>query len=220
MPRAVIATGTGRYADPWHPFAATAQILASLLEADGWQVTVDDDLDGALTRLEGVRLLVVSAGDPWHGGETGVGRADAATAGLRDALDHGIGVIAVHIALATLRDDPQWREAIGGAWVEGHSWHADIGEVTVRVVDDTHPVTADLGEIVVFDELYTDLVIDTDVHVLAEHELDGVAHPLVWVRSPGSARVVVSALGHDERSFASPSHRQLLVQAARWAGRR
>jgi hypothetical protein len=62
--RVVIATGEGRYADPWHPFATTSQRLETVLEDAGFTVRIDGDLDGAMTRLDGVDLLVVNAGDP------------------------------------------------------------------------------------------------------------------------------------------------------------
>src|SRR5688572_591129 len=80
-PRAVIASGAGRYADPWHPFAATSVRLADLLERDGWQVDVIDDPDVALTELEGAALLVVNAGDPWRNDDARRGSVPEAEAG-------------------------------------------------------------------------------------------------------------------------------------------
>ena len=72
-PRAVIATGTGRYGDPWHPFSETSARIAALLRDDGWDVTVDDDVDRALAHLDGFDLLVVNAGDPWRNEDTELG---------------------------------------------------------------------------------------------------------------------------------------------------
>ena len=143
------------------------------------------------------------------------------TAGLRAAIDRGIGILAVHNAVSTLRDYPDWRAAIGGEWIEGRSFHPEISEATVRVVA-RHPITARVitGEtrsFTLFDERYTDLEVDADVTVLAVHEHEGETHPLLWTHEHGATRAVVSALGHDERSFASPEHLALLRRAARWA---
>ncbi|MEU1972659.1 ThuA domain-containing protein [Microbacterium sp. NPDC019599] len=217
--RAVVAAGTGRYSDPWHPFLKTSQAIAGVLADAGWQVSVDDDLDGALTRLDGVDLLVVNAGDPWRGGETGFGAAEASTLGLTAAVDAGIGILAVHNAVSTLRDHDLWRALLAGEWQAEVSWHPPIGPIAVPV-DGDHAVTAGIGLVEAFDELYTDLHIDPGVEVLAAHVLEGRRHPLVWVREHGMTRVVVSAFGHDERSFESESHRMLLRQAAAWAARR
>lgn len=219
-PRAVIATGTGRYADPWHPFPATSARIAAALRDDGWDVVVDEDVDHALAHLDGVDLLVVNAGDPWRDGDTELEhRADPdADAGLRSAVDRGIGIIAVHAALSTLRDHPAWREAIGGEWEPGRSWHPPIADAHVRVVDAEHAVTAGVPGFDVFDERYSDLAVDDGARVLAEHDVDGTAHPAVWVREQPT-RAVVSSLGHDERAYDAPEHIALLRRAARWAAR-
>lgn len=215
--KARIASGTGRYSDPWHPFAATSARVARTLEADGWQVEVDDDVDHALASVGDADLLVVNAADPWRNGETGHGADPAATRGLDDALDRGLGVLAVHNAVSSLRDYPRWRRTIGGEWVPGRTWHPPLGgQASVEVVDAEHPVTAGLTDFTLADERYTDLEVDADNRVLVAHTHDGVRHPLVWVREVGASRVVVDVLGHDERSFDAVDHLCLIQQAARW----
>jgi type 1 glutamine amidotransferase len=219
-PRATIATGTGRYADPWHPFPETSARIAAALRDDGWDVTIDDDVDHALAHLDGVDLLVVNAGDPWRHGDVELEHfADpAADAGLMAAIARGIGIVAVHAALSTLRDHPAWREAIGGEWEPGRSWHPPIADAHVRVVDTDHPVTDGMPGIDVFDERYSDLAVDDGTRVLAEHDVDGTAHAAVWVREQPT-RAVVSSLGHDARAYDSPEHVALIQRAARWAAR-
>ena len=51
------------------------------------------------------------------------------------------------------------------------------------------------------------------VLVVADH--DGTAHPVVWV-APGPGRIVYDALGHDVRSYDSPSRVDLLRREVRW----
>jgi hypothetical protein len=217
-PVAVIASGAGRYTDPWHPYAETSEALAGILRESGWHVDVVADPDAALTALEGVDLLVVNAGDPWRNDAAARGADPAARAGLDAAIDRGIGIIAAHSALSSLRDYPAWRRVIGGAWIEGRSWHPEIGTATLRAVDDADGIVR--GDIVVFDERYSDLEVDAGVRVLAVHDVDGAAHPAVWTHEGGGTRAVVSSLGHDARSYESAEHRALLARAARWAARR
>src|SRR5687767_624865 len=81
-PRVVVASGFGRYADPWHPFPATSVRIADVLERDAWHVDVIDDPDRALAELDGAALLVVNAGDPWRGDDAARGADPAAEAGL------------------------------------------------------------------------------------------------------------------------------------------
>ncbi|WP_221583911.1 ThuA domain-containing protein [Microbacterium sp. G2-8] len=215
--RAIIAAGTGRYADPWHPFVETSGLIAEVLGEDGWDAVVDDDVDRALTRLEDANLLVVDAGDPWRNGETGRGAPDASVAGLDAALARGIGVLAVHNAVSSLRDYPAWRAAIGGEWIVGRSGHPPIGAATFAIVRPDHPVTADIGDLRVFDERYAHLDVDDEADVLATSDVDGEAQPAVWALTREEGRAVVSTLGHDARAFRAESHRALLQAAARWA---
>jgi len=211
--RAVIASGSGRYADPWHPYAETSPLLAEILETAGFDVLVDDDVDRALAGLGGVDLLVVNAGDPWRSDEPGSAPA-VSVAGFASALERGIGVIGVHAALASLRDYPEWAPAIGAVWLPGSSWHPPRGTVTVHGL--TLPDGTAVEDLEVDDERYLRLQRLGRSHTVADHEVDDERHPAAWVRQVGSARVAVDALGHDARSYASPGHRSLVTRLARW----
>lgn len=49
--RITVISGSGRYADPWHPFAETSQRIAGILRDAGHDVTVSDDVDARLAAL-------------------------------------------------------------------------------------------------------------------------------------------------------------------------
>ncbi len=57
---------------------------------------------------------------------------------------------------------------------------------------------------------------DSFIHPLAVHEHAGQLHPLLWVRVHEKSRIVTDLLGHDERSYDSPAHRELISRAGRW----
>ncbi|WP_203136545.1 ThuA domain-containing protein [Microbacterium sp. JZ31] len=213
--RAVIATGSGRYADPWHPFAETSDRLRRMLEEAGFAVDIAP-VDDALQRLVGADLLVVNAGDPWDEDPPAVGAPAASVAGLEAALERGIGVLAMHAALSSLRDHAAWAPAVGGVWLPRASMHPPISDATfswsAHPLAGTEPLTA-------FDERYAFLQAVGEREVVATHEHAGVVHPVVWVREHGAARVAVDLLGHDTRSYDSPSHRALIARLATWAVR-
>ncbi|WP_419817267.1 ThuA domain-containing protein [Glaciibacter flavus] len=216
-PRALIAVGTGRYADPWHPFAENAAALGTILRSDGFDVRIDDDLDGALAALDGVDLLVVCAGDPWATGATGHGAPSESLSGLRAALDRGMGVLGVHSATASLRDYPDWAAAIGAVWLPEISMHPPRGDARVEAL--AHPFVDGIDSFTLVDERYCFLQLVGESEVVAEHEHGGLRHPLVWVREHGAARVAYDALGHDPVSYESGEHRELVRRLARWAAR-
>ena len=216
-PRALIAVGTGRYADPWHLFADNAAALGVILRSDGFDVRIDDDLDGALAALDGVDLLVVCAGDPWANGVTGHGAPSASLSGLRAALDRGMGVLGMHSASASLRDYPDWAAAIGVVWLPEISMHPPRGVAHVEAL--AHPLVDGIDSFTLVDERYCFLQPVGESEVVAEHEHDGLRHPLVRVREHGAARAAYDALGHDPVSYESGEHRELVRRLARWAAR-
>lgn len=218
--RAVIASGTGRYSDPWHPFTETSAVLAALLEEVGFAVTVNEDVDHALAHLQGVDLLVVNAGDPWRGAGEGdiAPHAEVDSAAFRTALTQGLGVIAMHCAVSSLRDYPDWFPAIGGMWVPGVSWHPPASLTNVHV--EGLPGGGSAEDFAVFDERYCRLQRLGSRYVVATHPGDQSREPSAWVRRYGGSRIAVDVLGHDERSYDSKGHRELLAFLALWAARR
>lgn len=215
--RALIASGTGRYADPWHPFDRTSARIAEVLTGAGFEVTVEPDVDLALQSLAGVDLLVVNAGDPWRDDPTGGLPPRDSIDGLARALERGIGVLAMHAAVSSLRDHPEWAATIGAIWVPGASMHPPIGETEVTGI--RLPDAGTVEGFVVFDERYCRLQRIGRSTVVAEHDGPAMREPTAWVRTIGAARIAVDVLGHDERSYESAGHRRLVAQLARWAAR-
>ncbi|MDL5352069.1 ThuA domain-containing protein [Microbacterium sp. zg-YB36] len=214
-PTALVLSGSGRYADPWHPFPRTTPLLAAALADAGFDTVISDDVDGGMARLDGVDLLVVNAGDPWSDDERTTTAPEASVLGLSPALDRGMGVLAMHCAVASLRDYPAWAPAIGGMWVPNASWHPEIGDIDIAAGE--LPDGTTLTDFTVFDERYCRLQQFGDRTVVATHETDGERMPAAWVRTYGPARVAVDTLGHDERSYDSAGHRRLIGMLARWA---
>ncbi|MCL2471268.1 MAG: ThuA domain-containing protein [Propionibacteriaceae bacterium] len=215
MPRAIILSGTGRYADPWHHYGETSAALLSLAHDDGWDAAIADDIDRTLADgVDDIDLLIVNAGDPEPEPPQDTGLIERGRAQLATAFERGISVLAIHAAASSLRDYPQFRQALGGAWVTGHSWHPPVGEIHVRLEHDV--IVEGLGDFTVADERYTDLLTDKDIEPLASTRDKDREHILAWAHQYGNARVVYSSLGHDTMSFASRGHKAFLLRAMTW----
>ncbi len=94
--------------------------------------------------------------------------------------------------------------------------HPKTGPCRIITYPGRHPVCAPVPSFGIVDERYTYLRMAPDVVPLAAHEYEGEVHPLLWARVLGRSRVVTDALGHDERSYDSAAHRELISRAARW----
>jgi uncharacterized protein len=210
MARSLILSGGGEYGDPWHPFAATSERLAGLLETLGHEVEVSELVAERVADLCGWDLVVVNAA---AGPEADT---SAAAAGLRAALDQGVGVLAIHVGACTLLRLPAWESVTGAAWVNGRSMHPKTGPCRIITYPGRHPICAPVMDFDIVDERYTYLRTASDVVPLAAHGHEGEVHPVLWARVLGRSRVVTDALGHDERSYDSVAHRQLISRAAQW----
>ncbi|MCL3859748.1 ThuA domain-containing protein [Actinotalea sp. K2] len=215
----LVLVGRGRYEDPWHDHAATAVRVLRVLDDLQVPVTVRSTFPDALAdaTAESTALLVVAAGrgrvDPGFDGDDQAWVAFHAR--LAALVAQGVPLLGLHQAANTFADSPTWARDLGGRWVPDRSWHPPIGQASFRAVDVDHPVTTGLAGVEAYDERYCDLEIDRRSHVLLTAEHEGREHPVVW-QAPGPGRVLYDGLGHDERSYESPSRSDLLRREIAW----
>lgn len=211
-PRVAVVSGSGRYVDPWHPFADTSAAVARILAEAGLEVAVDDDVDRRLADLTQTDLLVLNIGRQQEPSE-----ADAAVrAGLLAYVEAGKPILALHVAATSLGSVPEWESILGGIWVRGTTFHPKYGPSHIEITDAEHPITAGLRDFDIVDERYTSMRVDPGLRVLARHTYEGAAHPLLWAHRAGAANVVYDALGHDLASYDSAEHQELLRRSALW----
>ena len=226
MTRALILSGEGRYADPWHPFARTSDRLAGLLTSLGMDAEVSGDVDARMAALpsELPDLLVLNLGDPaLNFPDDPAPDAEAeGRAGLLGYLAAGRPLLGVHATSTSLRGIPEWKSILGGVWVRGESFHPDYAPLTVHLAAEPPAFIAGLDDFAVQDELYSNLSLEPDNIVLATASASapsgGDEVPVVWARTvgPASARVVYDALGHDTAAYESAGHQALLARCVRW----
>jgi type 1 glutamine amidotransferase len=212
----IISGGRGRYSDPWHPYSETSARVFQILESAGFRVTVTDSVEEALAELPETTpaLVVVNVGLPRDGDPSPMSAAPME--GLGEYLAHGGAALVLHCSSTSFVDAPEWEEILGGRWIREVSMHPDQGEAEITVTSPAHPICSGVGDFTLYDERYSFLRTSPAIDVLATHQHEGVEHPVLWTNSFGGGRVVYDALGHDVRSFDSPDHWAVLVNAARW----
>ncbi|MGM7666010.1 ThuA domain-containing protein [Microbacterium sp. A93] len=218
--RALIVSGAGAYADPWHPFAETTQRLSGIMKTLGLDVKITEEVHSVLANVApDVDLLVVNFGESPVPGHNDISVADV-QAGVARFLSKGGAMLVMHAAAASFAENEDWEKLVGARWIPGTTMHPEYGPGTVLIHGGEHALVAGIADFSVDDEFYTYLRVAEDVVALASHDYEGSTHPLIWARENAGARVVYDALGHDRRSFDSPGHRQLLENAVQWLLRR
>lgn len=149
---------------------------------------------------------------------------DFAKEGIIRFLKEGGGLVVTHFAVANCQN---WRDSIdifGAMWVNGKSTHGPYHQFRMDIKDEAHPIVEGIRPFITDDELYFNLLMRPDMHVImtANEERFGhtVAEPLLCTHYVHNARCVYFALGHDVKSCEPPEYRKIIVQSIEWAARR
>ncbi len=136
-------------------------------------------------------------------------------------VKQGGGLVALHFACGAFGDWPEYRDLVGKVW-DGKNTHDPRGPFTVRITDSTHAITQGMRDFQADDELYTGLVGERPVQLLAtaRSRLTGEDHPMAFAFAYGNGRVFHTPLGHDERAIQVPGTADLLRRGCGWAAGR
>jgi len=218
-----------------HPFADASAALRDLLGGAGLKSEITDDIEGGLGALvdDDFDLVTVYAlrwrmlsGEKYapHRATWAFQLSQQGRRILKDFVERGGGLVALHTAVICFDDWPGWKDLIGGAWVWGQSFHPPYGPITVRPTAVDHPITAGLSDFELADEVYSNMDLAPDIVPLLSGSANGAASkgiwPMLWAREVGAGRVVCNTLGHDRASLEQATHRRILCNGARWAARR
>ncbi len=140
-------------------------------------------------------------------------------------LDKGVGLVVLHHALGSYQNWPQYAAIIGmgfpgaGAAPPEFGYEHDV-DIPVVIVAKDHPITEDLRDFTLHDEIYWGYRAGPDVTPLITTTHPKSAKPLAWCRTQGQSRVVFLQPGHDHSAFDNPDYRRLVAQSIRWTAKR
>jgi type 1 glutamine amidotransferase len=149
---------------------------------------------------------------------------DAQKARFLALFDRGIGVIVLHHAYLSYPMWADYERIAGGKYVyldeqmkdgiTSSDYTRQMVEIPVAVAGG-HPVTADLRDFVLRDELYTNMHMVGKVTPL----LKKGDQLLAWARREGKSRIVGTILGHGPSAYENPAFRKFLAQSIQWVAR-
>ncbi len=202
-----------------HQPKEVAAIYTSMLERNGFAVTVSDTLDAYATEdLSTYRLIVPI----WTMGTITPEHLNP----LLAAVKGGVGLAGCHGGMCdSFRAETEYQFMTGGKWVSHPGDNGVTYTVDIRVPD--HFITSGSPNTftVVSEQYY--MHVDPAVHVLATtrfpvadgpHVRNGVVDmPVVWTKWYGDGRVSYNGLGHDTTVVSQPEVLRLLERGCLWA---
>ncbi|MDR0326841.1 MAG: ThuA domain-containing protein, partial [Planctomycetaceae bacterium] len=154
----------------------------------------------------------------------GVPKRDAAMkANLEKFVTEGGGLFVYHFGCGAFEDWADFDKIAGRVWDPQLPPHDPYGRFTVRIVDKAHPITKNLGDFEIDDELYTCLKESkVPIHVLAEatSKVDQKVYPMAFVLENGKGRTFHITLGHDDQSLSCVPFQTMIKNALVWCAKR
>ncbi len=202
-----------------HQPKEVAAIYTSMLERNGFAVTVSDTLDAYATEdLSTYRLIVPI----WTMGTITPEQLNP----LLAAVKGGVGLAGCHGGMCdSFRAETEYQFMTGGQWVSHPGDNGVTYTIDIRVPDDFITSGSPNTFTVVSEQYY--MHVDPAVHVLATtrfpvadgpHVRNGVVDmPVVWTKWYGDGRVSYNGLGHDTTVVSQPEVLRLLERGCLWA---
>jgi type 1 glutamine amidotransferase len=216
--RALIITGASN-----HDWKATTAYLKRVLEDSGYfTVDVSNDPDAPILSdpmalaAHQVVVLNLNRSARW---------SNEREENLLNYVRNGGGLVVYHASDNAFPGWDEYDKLVGGTWrprgssfPDRGTFHPPYGPFEVTVVDRRHPITEGLGaSFSARDEMYTNLWLQKDIHVLAQGTYQGKPQPLLFVTQYGKGRVFQTALGHDLKAMENPKFVDTLIRGTRWA---
>ena len=133
----------------------------------------------------------------------------------------GKGLVLFHFASGAFEDWPEFADLAGRVW-DRKTTHDPRGPYKVQIVEPRHPITVGMQDFQADDELYTCLIGDRPVDLLAiaRSKVTGRDHPMAFAFEHGKGRVFHTPLGHDVRSIEMPGVSELFRRGCYWTADR
>jgi type 1 glutamine amidotransferase len=207
---------------PGHHWRDTAPILSEALLKDPRLdvFTVEDPnfLDSTAVNRYDVILLHFQNNDQ-------PGPGERARENLRRFVEGGKGLVLVHFACGAWYNEwPEFAKLAGRVWFgpnpgPGKRQHDPHGPFRVEFVARDQPIARGLPDFDTQDELYTCLIGDHPIEVLAQakSKVDGKDYPIAFISRYGKGRTFHCTLGNDVKALSFPAVQELYRRGCAWA---
>ncbi len=193
-------------------------IFAPLLEEQGYEVEIADNLDAYLdeTNMRSQDLIV----QVWTMDKL----TEEQEKGLLQTIESGVGFAGWHGGMAdSFRNSVDYQFMVGGQWV---AHPGGIVEYEINIIDHDDPITAGLDDFKLESEQYY-MHVDPSNEVLATTTfsgatfpwIEGTVMPAVWKRRWGEGKVFYASFGHVAADFDVPEAREIVRRGMLWASR-
>ena len=187
----------------FHPPLLARQVLRkTLAELDGFEFRRIRSMEELPNNLQDYAAMVIYI----HHKEI----SQAALKALDEFVSKGGGILGVHTATASFKQQPDYFEILGGRF----TGHGPVERFTIKPVANSDIFTG-IPAFAVKDELYIhELQPGIETHFTATHK--GQEIPAVWTHHFGQGRVCYAVPGHRTASLQNKTFQKVLQRGLAW----
>ncbi len=134
---------------------------------------------------------------------------------FEDYVTKGGGVLAVHSATASFKQQDRYTDILGGKF----AGHGPIEKFEINPVITPNKIFAGIPAFSLKDELYLH-TLKPDIETHFTSLFDGHPVPMVWTRRHGNGRVCYACPGHRAASLREPAVQEILTKGLAWVCQR
>jgi len=130
---------------------------------------------------------------------------------LEDFVFNGGGLLALHSASASFKENQRYFNLLGGRFID----HGKVSGFRVKPEPGKSGIFAEIKGFSVIDELYIHRYKgDISIHFTADNK--GKKEPVVWTRELGKGRIAYCSLGHCAPVLKNPGFGKIVNRSLRW----
>ena len=130
---------------------------------------------------------------------------------LEQFVQSGGGLLAIHSATASFKQEPRYFDLIGGRFTR----HGPVEEIDIGPAPKNDEIFGNIGAFTIKDELYQH-EFKSDIRLHFATIYDGVTTPVVWTRQFGNGRVCYVGPGHRADTMKHPEIQEILRRGLKW----
>ncbi len=147
---------------------------------------------------------------------------DSQKAAFKALLQAGKGVVFLHHSLLSYQGWEEYEKIIGGRYIisktdesYGSNYRHDV-KIPVKIVSKNHPITKEMNDFVIHDEVYGNFRVSPKVSQLLTTTHPESGKTIGWTNEYGKSRIVYIQLGHDHFAYDDSNYRLLIKQSISW----
>jgi type 1 glutamine amidotransferase len=137
-------------------------------------------------------------------------------------LKKGKNMVFLHHSLASYPDWPEFTQILGGKYLEkatathGPSSYKHDVEVPVSIINKKHPITFNMNDFTIHDEVYGNFLVIPNVTPLLITTHPESSPVIGWTNQYKKARIVYLQSGHDHYAYENANYRKLVYRSILW----